>query len=477
MIITSTCASITFGGAQGFDKRTHVAITAEAAAKSVFSPSPYASSAWRTLGIMNPSLLRNQDYIDVGTQAKVRGANDIHESIIKEVGQAQTQLAIPSTYSLTGWLMQGAVREDDNAQETPQSDEPNGVFDRVFGHFFDPVKDRGLEVAGVRLGPRAVDWALAPGATVALLPGESATSTDNHFKISDAREAMWRALTLTAKDANGFGGNVWPSNSPNISAEALRQAYWATTFRALGDVMHLVQDMAQPQHTRNDRHSGRGCILLNSVCAAGHASFFEEYLRARTVRSGRFSLDEGFLGANPGEVRFTNAAQLTYAGYSVPRFNSYSDYFSTGLPGNNASGYGLANYSNRGFYSFGTNISSVAALDYPSPSPTGAGLTEVSVTGLADMTGTAISGSQVLLYGIVRDSVNPASDASNVALSSHGLWDQFLSERSFPKRYTLNHHNYDAQAELLIPRAVAYSAGIIDYFFRGKMDIGLPDSG
>jgi hypothetical protein len=28
-----------------------------------------------------------------------------------------------------------------------------------------------------------------------------------------------------------------------------RQAYWATTFRALGDVAHLVQDLAQPQHT------------------------------------------------------------------------------------------------------------------------------------------------------------------------------------------------------------------------------------
>jgi len=30
---------------------------------------------------------------------------------------------------------------------------------------------------------------------------------------------------------------------------------------------------------------------------------------------------------------------------------------------------------------------------------------------------------------------------------------------------------------LLIPRAVAYSAGLLDFFFRGRMEIGLPDEG
>ncbi len=36
-----------------------------------------------------------------------------------------------------------------------------------------------------------------------------------------------------------------------------RHAYRATTFRALGDVLHLVQDMGQPQHTRNAAHPFR----------------------------------------------------------------------------------------------------------------------------------------------------------------------------------------------------------------------------
>jgi hypothetical protein len=37
--------------------------------------------------------------------------------------------------------------------------------------------------------------------------------------------------------------------------------------------------------------------------------------------------------------------------------------------------------------------------------------------------------------------------------------------------------NYDAAADLLLPRAVAYSAGLIDYFFRGRLEISLPDEG
>ena len=55
-------------------------------------------------------------------------------------------------------------------------------------------------------------------------------------------------------------------------------------------------------------------------------------------------------------------------------------------------------------------------------------------------------------------------------LSSYGLWDQFLVQQGAQPAYTLNRYNYDAMADLLIPRAVAYSAGMINYFFRGRID-------
>lgn len=40
--------------------------------------------------------------------------------------------------------------------------------------------------------------------------------------------------------------------------------------------------------------------------------------------------------------------------------------------------------------------------------------------------------------------------------------------------YTLTRSNYDAMANLLVPRAVAYSASLINFFFRGRLDISLP---
>ena len=63
--------------------------------------------------------------------------------------------------------------------------------------------------------------------------------------VLDAREAMYRALT--GQDKNG---------NPVAATEADRKKYWITTFRSLGDVVHLLQGMVQPQHMRNDSHCG-----------------------------------------------------------------------------------------------------------------------------------------------------------------------------------------------------------------------------
>lgn len=43
--------------------------------------------------------------------------------------------------------------------------------------------------------------------------------------------------------------------------------------------------------------------------------------------------------------------------------------------------------------------------------------------------------------------------------------------------FTLNRLNYRAAAERLIPRAAAYSTGLINHFFRGRIDISLPKRG
>ena len=383
----------------------------------------------------------------------------------------------PTLESIAGWLMLGSIREDDvpldpGAVENTPQDEPVGPFIRVLNHFYDPFLDRGLFFLAATAGSPAPDWAL--------LGIDVNNNHANQFAIGDAREAMWRALSLREYRPNepGLIYDVPFAPTSNIqSREALRTAYWATTFRALGDVLHLLQDMAQPQHTRNDPHSGRGCY--GTVCLGGHASYYENYVDARATGAGSFRLRERLFETyqpTPDIAEQVAINPLSYDGYPTVRFSQFQDFFSTATHGASLGGLGLANYSNQGFYSVGTNI---LETSYPRPSVSGESLQRLVVLEgtVKNALGEFIpKGTLTLLVGPVLDALHPDfSDGAAVKLSSLGAFDQFL----LPGRgqYSLNHYNYDDQARLLIPRAVAYSAGLLDYFFRGKMEISLPDEG
>src|SRR3989344_875174 len=137
---------------------------------------------------------------------------------------------------------------------------------------------------GVTLGKRAPDWASGTN-DVFNQPNTPENGRRNHFTVFDAREAMYRALTGKKKDNTDAGLNNQPAT------EADRKAYWATLFRALGDIVHLVEDMAQPQHTRNDPHAGKGGPIAEAVLT-GHKSLYEAYIETRAAAKA-FELPSG----------------------------------------------------------------------------------------------------------------------------------------------------------------------------------------
>jgi hypothetical protein len=57
-----------------------------------------------------------------------------------------------------------------------------------------------------------------------------------------------------------------------MQPRAFRDAYWATTFRALGSVMHLVQDMGNPQHTRDASQPIRNTPVKLDCCASAEST-------------------------------------------------------------------------------------------------------------------------------------------------------------------------------------------------------------
>ncbi len=357
--------------------------------------------------------------------------------------------------------MRGAIREDDGgifagswvAEEKEPLDDAFGNFNRFCKHFFDPLHNRALTDPHAwpicpaqdasATAPTWASGALDPFASPALARED--TTRRNHFSLTDAREAMWRALTGWDKTLQ-----------TQVAATGIeRKAYWATTFRALGDVLHLNQDMAQPQHTRNESHG------------TSHASDYEKYIDARAKGASSVTLG-GFLNGQM-VVATRPLAGIDYSGYPIPRFAHYSKYWSTAPGQGSLSGRGLADYSSRGFFTPAANIGNA---DYPAPNPDPAAYTYQIYTfpngnRAAYLTGTvydayaksASSPMRMARKSVLHDPLNAAGVLMPGPL------------------YVLDPAIYDERAALLLPRAVAYSAGLLDYFFNGRLRISLPEEG
>src|SRR5262249_35649632 len=123
--------------------------------------------------------------------------------------------------------------------------------DRSLNHFFDVQRGgRGLTVSGATLGFPAPGWALGR-------QGRGPNADQNQFSLMDARTYQLESLTAVSHD--------------------VRDQNTALLFRTLGQVAHLLEDMATPQHTRNDPHAG--CVEL----ITGEHSWFEEYVETRAL--------------------------------------------------------------------------------------------------------------------------------------------------------------------------------------------------
>lgn len=305
--------------------------------------------------------------------------------------------------SALGWIREGAVREDGESLCDP----------RVRNHFYNPLNDTGY-FGGVIQGPPSVDWGLE----------ESGDYGDQEFSYKDAKSYFWSAL--------------------RPETEQQRQHDLALTFRSLGQVIHLVQDAAQPQHTRNDSHAGLKCPATLGLL--GPKSLYEEYVEA-------------------------NADGLDYTGYPLVSLPHLRDYW------DDERGRGVAEFSNRSFVSEGTNFlgppdALLPAPNFPSPDGTGAELVEEDMQSL--LPGSTLTGKMTFISTPFEDRYVSAM-GRNPRAATYSIFTRDLSLRSLLRRYSLNRFNFDAAQAILLPRAVGYSAGLLDFFFRGRLEIAAPD--
>ncbi|MEO6928237.1 MAG: hypothetical protein ABI190_03650 [Casimicrobiaceae bacterium] len=355
-------------------------------------------------------------------------------------------------------------------------------FPRPMNHFLDPQHlDPNRNGTGLALNPSAAEWALQDH------PEQWTTDEKDdaqHFSYRDADNYLWNALT------NG-------STSVPASAEQLRRENWGRMFQSLGQVIHLVQDMASPQHTRNERHYDKLDLGGLSQKSRYEQRALEEVV-AKWIQICLVSFsssDCSYNRATPIAAAYPAHAAL----FQQPR--AFWE---------NASMSGLAQVTSRSFFSPLRNFVEVtpgvyrSAANYPMPVPDQGNdipvseLTDHLPDGVPSFITSACDGNlttcKMRMIGVsLSDPLSPTRQFNDRA-SSESLFDQDLLKfnktvtvfdspvgpalvsRTYSKP-VINRFNIDRAYSILIPRAVSYSAGLLNFYFRGAMSIKPPPTG
>jgi len=326
-------------------------------------------------------------------------------------------------------------------------------------HFYDPVNDRALDVPvfGTGKSVRSPDWALEDKTS---FPGPIATQL---FSLHDAYDYLYSALTF-----------VNPRSVADSTNE--RKRYFGLTFQSLGHVIHHLQDMAQPQHVRNDPHCDSVALCKSLANVTGDNLFYapstyEKYTNSDVSGDPLLRIRANLPYLGPGSEPVYPAIN----GSDAP--NSARQFWRTTAAGSNISaGKGIAEYTNYNFFSDG----SIYRYDAPILPEISLPSERVDVAQL--LPGAGLSGEVWFFRSTVTDNRSPSPQSENPRAASSSLFDPDLAARissaQAPHLYfALNRFTFDAAHKFLIPRAVGYSAGLINFFFRGQLEIGPPDEG
>lgn len=364
-----------------------------------------------------------------------------------------------------GWLTiaemmrYGACYED--------SIEPNY---RVFAHFYNP-QDFGapLSVGPFLVGPSSLQWSLSK------TPQESpiamaAVGTTSHYSWEDARDYFYSALTSQLEGVSAGVKHVH------------RLEFWGKTFQALGHIVHHLQDMAQPAHVRNDNHCDADKCRQLFGGRYYRPSGYETHFRSRYdwVRSlVQFSASFPMMFGLPREYwnAKTTSALTTPFNLSAPA--QYDQ--------------GMAAYTSTNFTSAGADFratllrSGLALFDpaagLPFPEPSGEWI-PVRGDSIASEVGMPLTHSRILCNGDAANCIMRFMGTTTDRLARTSSTSSFSQKLLRPANaysgdgvFQQNYFTYDDAAIKLIPQAVDYSTGLINYFFRGDMTIWPPEEG
>ena len=336
---------------------------------------------------------------------------------ITAIDASEVSSAATDFYSLIGLSFADAQSAISNGA----NNEDNG--NRAFNHFFDPSHGGSALQVGITLGNPSPDWILAG-------IGQPCPGPDCHSYNGIA------ALYLNALTA------------PNVTS---RQNAARQVFTDLGHVVHHVQDMAQPQHTRNDDH----CDSI--LCALPDVLLGTTFYKA--------SAYEAFADSRRATYR-TFAPTRVYSSVADNGFASARDFWqkTTGPL------LGLAVYSNQAVITVGTNFENCAVSD---PFANSRGYCATRKYALPRASDTTLSAIDLSTFGEPSDIETHVTLTPSQPIAQLGAFSNIITGNTF----SVNRLDYLTSISLLVPRAIGYSAGLLNFFFRGKVDAKLDPTG
>ena len=317
---------------------------------------------------------------------------------------------ILSQKTVEDYILKGATLEDEGS--------------RPLNHFHDPYRNSGLWNNN-----SALVWA-------------QINYDDQLYSWQAARIYYYLALTSAAPERNDF---------------------FAKTFRTLGQVMHLVEDMAVPEHTRSDAHP----------IVSGFDGYVEKNIKTSPTIDK--ALDNPFFFDFSALQHKSSAFIAEGAPVSIANLFDTNTYLGI-TPDNTLSDTsGLSEYSNANFFSTDTNeVDGFPIFPYPE--------LDISWMKSIDVPDPLLPGQTIpRVYFVKTDGPGETNNGQGYKLSAMDVFYRYELGEFGPTDEVLlpllDDHVLEDYASLLLPRATGYAATLMSYFFRGQIEITPPEQG
>ncbi|SPD74468.1 hypothetical protein PITCH_A230154 [uncultured Desulfobacterium sp.] len=328
------------------------------------------------------------------------------------------------TTDLDGRAIREWVREGGRMEDQPEK--------RGVNHFHDPLED--WDDAGLSIVPFSLSsflWAAQFNQAPIYYSGGVSHSW------FDARNSFW--LGLTSK------------------TETERETNFAECFQNIGHVMHLVSDLSVPAHVRDDSHypdwplkdpdpyelwtESQVSKDPNNLVYTGPNSNYDTSIFGRAVNLEQYPIpisalwdQDQYTGTNP---------EVTWSDHQV----------------------GLAEFTNANFFSSDSIVSIINSYDHPSLYDINLGSIDLR------MPESVLSEDGKVDPRIYIRRIVNGEEAYKLYSQSFLGYDCMVAGHPELGPPVLDDEVHRDYADELVPRAVGYSANLLDYFFRGDMKI------